>query len=132
MANRLFHRLQSSTREVKTISGIISILGAASAANNVVTLLTNTGDYVASVARTGTGQYTITLADSYVALVSATFTWMAATAIDLVPQIVSHDVVTAKTIVVKALAGATATDTANTVQHYLMFDLKLKNTSVKN
>lgn len=70
------------------------------------------GSLVSSVARTGVGQYTVTLADTYNAEMSVNFSYLAATAVDLVPQIKSVDVVTAKTIVVSLLAAATPTEVA--------------------
>lgn len=130
MANRLTHNLQSLSRDVKEIQGTIKVVGAASAANNVVTM--ETGGYgVASVARSGAGEYTITLEDAWIALESANITLQAATAIDLVPQIKSTDVVSAKTIVFSTLAAAVPTDTANTITHRFHFSLKLKNSSVR-
>ena len=66
----------------------------------------------ASAARTGVGEYTVTLTDAYQAVLSCQLTVMAATAVDLVPQIKSVDVVSAKTVVFRTLAGATATEVA--------------------
>lgn len=82
----------------------------------------------ASVARTAAGEYTITLDAPYNALVSAGFEIQAATAVDLVPQMKSNDVVTAKTVVIRLLAGATATDPSAIL--VVNVDLFLRNSSV--
>ena len=66
----------------------------------------------ATVTRTGVGEYTITLADAFSALMSCNLTYQAATAVDLIPQVKSADVVSAQTIVFRMLAGATATEVA--------------------
>jgi len=80
------------------------------------------------VAKSATGQYTITLQDNYVGLISAQFTVGAATAVDLKPQLVSSDVVSAKTVIMKLLAVATATEpSAVTLVHFVLF---LRNSTV--
>lgn len=83
---------------------------------------------VASVVLTGVGEYTFTLSDKYSALESAQFQLLAATAVDLNPQIKSVDVTSAKTIVVRLLAGATATEIAAAAT--LFMALRLRNSSV--
>lgn len=66
----------------------------------------------ASVVRSGVGEYTVTLTDKFAALMDCQLTLEAATPVDLVPQIKSHDVSGAKTIVFSLLAGATPTEVA--------------------
>ena len=129
MANLGFNDVQSRTKAVKKICGRISILGNTTPANGTYTV--DRGDGVASVARTGAGEYTLTLTDTYRQLVGFALGIQAAAAIDLVPQMKSHDVVVAKTIVLNLLAGATPTDTANGVQQYLYFEFSLKNTDAR-
>lgn len=116
MANRNFDVMQALEKGVKVIAGSISI-----GSNAAVSSETIMG---ASVAKTGTGAYTITLEDAYPALLSCNLTVMAATAVDLVPQIVSADVVSAKTIVFKLLTGATATDPSAACKVQVMIVLK--------
>lgn len=65
-----------------------------------------------SIAVTSTGVYTITLQDSYTTLLGASLSIQRATAVDLMPQIVSADVTTAKTVVFRTIAGATETNLA--------------------
>lgn len=83
---------------------------------------------VSSVVQTGVGELTITMQDNYNALVSASFCMLAATAQDLVPQMKSQDVSSAKTVVVRLLTGATPTDP--TAAQTLYFQLMMRNSSV--
>lgn len=87
-----------------------------------------TGKHVASFARTGAGDYLITLQDKFVSLVGVHAQILSATAQDLVPQIVAETVSTNKTIRVKTLAVAAATDAAQDCA--LFVTLYLKNSSV--
>lgn len=134
---------------VSTVTQVRTALQAASAATAlVVTTGTNSSTVVtasalpllggidgvasssilgATAAQTGVGEFTITLADTYNALVSAHFQLLAATAADLVPQMKSVDVTSAKTVVVRLLTGATATDPAAAQTLYV--SLFLRNSS---
>lgn len=120
MANRNFNSVQALSKKVVELGGIISIAADASVSGETI--------LGASVAKTGTGQYTITLEDSYPELLACNLTLAAATAVNLVPQIVSADVVSAKTIVFKLLAVATATDPSAVCKVHV--SLKLKNSGV--
>lgn len=122
MANRNFSRVQALNHEVKLIAGSFSIAASGGAATKLQGL-----GY--SVAKSGTGQYTITLEDAYVAMLSATATVKAATAVDLVAQVASYDVTSAKTVVVKLLAGASATEPSAVTEVHFM--LALRNSSVQ-
>lgn len=82
----------------------------------------------ASVAQSGVGEYTITLADSYNALVSAGFQVVAATPVDLIPQIKSQTIGSTNIIVVRLLSGATPTDPSAALT--LECDIFLRNSSV--
>lgn len=83
---------------------------------------------VESFVRSGVGEYTLTLKDGYVAICSVNAQLQAATAVDLVPQIKSVDVVSAKTVVINLLAGATPTEVAAAARLYV--DVMLRNSSV--
>ena len=83
---------------------------------------------VASVSQTGVGEFTITLSDAYNAFMHGGFTLLSATAQDLVPQLKSVDVVTAKTVVVRLLTGGSATDPTSACTLYC--NLLLRNSSV--
>lgn len=80
-----------------------------------------------SVAKVATGIYELTLAESYVKLLSCIATVEAASAIDLKAQIKSADVVTTRKIQIRVLAVATDTDITNGKIHCLIM---LKNSSV--
>lgn len=95
-------------------------LAATPLAGGINGVASNTfGSLVSSAARTGVGEYTVTLAQPYNSENCINFQLMAATAVDLVPQLKSVDVVTAKTIVVRLLAGATATEVAAAATLYM-------------
>ena len=115
MANRNFSKVQGLNKELKLIAGSFSIAASGGAATKVTGL-----GY--SVAKSATGEYTITLEDQYDALISATATVQAATAVDLVAQIDNHDVTAATPVVVLNLnAAATPTEpSAVTVVNFLL------------
>jgi hypothetical protein len=91
---------------MKILAGTIT-LGSAS----VSTYDTLGGEI--TVARTGAGVYTITHASTYKALVSAHVSVMAASAADLVPQLVSYS---SKVLTIRTVAVATETDGASGVK----------------
>ena len=96
--------LYSKTKMLKLIQGVISIAADASVSSSTI--------IGAAVTKTGTGEYTITLSETYVAMMATNLTLEAASAVDLVPQVKSTDVSGAKTIVINLNAGATPTDPA--------------------
>lgn len=120
--NRLFEQfLFSFTKLLTSIHGQIGINASAA-------VIDSKSIRGATVTKSGTGQYTVTLDQKFNALMEVQLTLQAATAVDLVPQIVSHDVSGAKTIIFKLLAGATATDpSAACTVHFKAF---LRNSSV--
>lgn len=122
MANRNFSTVQALNRSVKIIAGSFSIAASGGAA----TKLQGRGW---SVAKSATGVYTITLEDSYTALLSACASVKAATAVDLVAQIKSHDVSSAKTVVIDLNAAATPTEPSAVTE--IHFVLMLRNSSVE-
>lgn len=81
-----------------------------------------------AITKTGTGEYTITLEDTYNKLLACNLTLSAATPVDLVPQVTSEDVDGAKTIVFSLCAAAVATDPSAATSVYI--SLKLKDSSV--
>lgn len=83
-----------------------------------------------TVAYTSTGLYTVTLTDSYPALVAAEFSLQMNAATDLKLQWGLIDVVTAKTLQIRALAVAALTDIAANANNRIYFKLLLRNTSV--
>jgi hypothetical protein len=79
-----------------------------------------------TVARTGTGQFTITFSDRYPKLISATATAQLATPADIVPQVGTYDA-TAKTLIVTLLAAAVATDVAVNANNRVNFRVLFSN-----
>ncbi len=86
----------------------------------------------ASVSRTDTGEYTLTLQDAYTAVRSVDAIWKRDTAEDIQFQVTSEAVATseAPTIVITALAGATPTDPSD--EGTIMVKVELKNSSVRD
>jgi len=121
MANRYLQQFYFSfVKKLTAVKGYVDIAADASvSASSVVGGV---------VTKTGTGEYTLTLTDKYNAIVNANLTLQAATAVDLVPQIVSQDVSGAKTVVFKLLTGATATNPAAVCRVYI--NLEMRNSSV--
>lgn len=74
---------------------------------------------VSSCSQTGVGEFTITFTDDYRSLAFAKFMVLKAVAQDLIPQIKSVDVSSAKTIVVRLLTGATPTDPTAAMTLYM-------------
>lgn len=113
--------LTISNHQVQIVAGAFSI----AASGGTPTILQGLGW---TVAKTTTGVYTITLADNYVALLAGLCTVAAATAIGLVAQIKSYDVVTTKTVVIDLNAGATPTEPSAVTE--IHFSLFLRNSTV--
>lgn len=122
MANRYMQQfLYSLTHMLTGIHGSINI---ASSTTGVSSVSLNG----ASAARTGVGEITITLTDKFPELLACDFKILSATAQDLVPQIKSETVASTKLIVVRLLAGSTATDPTSAITLYM--NAFLRNSSV--
>ena len=103
MSNRLYMQfLYSHTKMLTSVHGIIELSAAGAVVSETI--------QGATVAKTGTGEYTVTLDDKFNALMDVQLTLEAAVPVDLVPQILSTDVSGTKEIVFSLLAGATPTD----------------------
>jgi hypothetical protein len=122
MANRYMQQFYYSLTHMLT--GIHGSINIASGTTGVSSQSLNG----ATAARTGVGEITITLGDKYPELLACDFKVQAATAQDLVPQIKSVDVVTAKTIVVRLLTGASPADPASAIVLYM--NALLRNSSI--
>lgn len=90
-------------------TGTVMVDGYCNLSNSDSTVLSHTLA-LASIARTNTGEYTITLQDSWPSLKSCHVTPVLPTAKDIQPTVKSFDVLTAKTIVIVFLTGTTPTD----------------------
>lgn len=125
MANRNFTRSQVLNRGEVILCGSFAPNGA-SAVNAA-----STQGIGFSVARTSTGLFTITLQDSYVALLSAEVSLQLASGDDKVLQLGSIDVVTAKTVQVRVwdISGAAVADISADANNRIHFTLRLKNST---
>jgi len=123
MADRNFDFIQTLGKGRKIIAGSFLPNGASAIVADPLWL-----GY--SVARSGVGSYTITLTDSYVALISLSCSLQLNAVADLKLQWGAIDVVTAKTLVLNALAVATPTEIASNANNRIYFTLFLRNTTV--
>ena len=130
MASKIFYGVQAAQPSMKIIAGTFKPNGSSAIDNTA-----NAGTGF-TVERTGTGQYTVTLDESYPGLISAQATAALNTAADTYMQITgAHDVTTNKTIVFTALVtsgtgASTATDIAAHAHNHVHFCLFLRNTSL--
>lgn len=121
MANRTFNEPRALEKELITIVGRIPLSAAAAVGTKVGRGYT--------VAKTATGEYTVTLQDNYMALIGFSFTVIGTGTIVTVPELKSESVTTGSFIIktVTRSTGATA-DTA--VAFDLCFTAHLRNSSV--
>jgi hypothetical protein len=117
MASRNFGRYQALEKEVKSLFADVAI-----GATGAPTLTKGLG--VASIARTATGDYTITLDDKYVRLMHVSIMQVEADDEDLTFQVSSEDVDGAKTIGIICKAAATPADPSNGSRLLIRIDLK--------
>lgn len=117
MASRSFNRAQALEKEIKSIFCKLTF-----GASGAVTLTEGYG--VASAAKSGTGDYLITLQDKYVSLKFVEGILLKSTGEDIRIQLKSEDVNGAKTIAIYTLAGSSATNPSSGAVMYLKFDLK--------
>lgn len=120
MAARNWNRVQALEKETKHLYGKVTI-----GASGAPTLVQSLG--FASVVRNSAGNYTVTLQDKYVALMSVKVSYIAAVAEDLSFQVSAEAVKTAKTIGLLTLTGGVATDPAS--GDILLIEVVLKNSS---
>lgn len=114
MANSKFYQFNySKIPMLTTIAGTIGIN-----ADGSVGLVNIPG---AKVTKTNVGEYTVSLNETYNAVVAVIPMWQAAAAVNLVPQIKSVDLAVAKTVVIRMLVEATPTDpSAVSVLHVMI------------
>lgn len=122
MANASFFPLKSVLADSVILAGSFSIAASGGAATKISGLRY-------SVAKSATGEYTITLKDTWNQLVTSYFTIEAGTPVDLVAQLDNHSVSSLpSTVVVNLNSGSTPTEpSAVTVVHFV---LVLSNTRV--
>jgi len=128
MANRNFDFMQALGKGVKLVSGSFAPNGAGAVSSASVKGKGFT------VARTGVGVFTITLQDSYIALLSCSADLQLVAPDDKILQFGAIDVVTAKTIVLNVydISGAALADIAANAANRINFALILSNTQVNS
>lgn len=122
MANRYMQQFYNSLTH-----GLVGLHGSVNIASGTTGVSSQSLNGM-TAARTGVGEITLTLQDKFPELLAADFKVQAATAQDLVSQIKSVDVVTAKTIVVRLLTGAAPADPASAIVLYV--NVLLRNSSI--
>ena len=121
MANRTFNRKQSLEREIKELYAKITF-----GASGAPTLTTGHG--IASITKTDTGDYRLTLSDKYNSLKMAEGVLIKSTAEDITFAVKAEAVSTNKTIDFWTLAGATPTSPSSGA--VLLIKIEVKNSSV--
>lgn len=121
MANRSFNPTRALEKELITIAGRIP-LSAAAAVGTVV-------GRGFSVAKTATGEYTVTLQDAYNELISANFSVMGTGTIVTVPELKSQ-AVTSRTLIIKTVTRSTGATADTGVAFDILMSLKLRNSTV--
>lgn len=124
MAGRNFDDVQILGKKRVKIAGSFRPNGTGAVDNTL-----NTGIGF-SVVRDSAGVFTITLEDSFTALDSGQLTLAISAATDLTLQFGAVDVVTARTLVLRSLVAAVATDIASNAANRIHFELTLKNTNI--
>jgi len=124
MASRVFRNVQALNPELKIVTGSFTTNGSSDPDSD-----NNTGKGW-SVARTGTGELTVTLEDTYPALLSGNCTLALNAAGDSQVQFGAIDVVTAKTIVIRTITAGSAANIAANANNRVHFTLCLRNTDI--
>ena len=120
-----------------TATGTSSSTVATHAAQNLATGTDTTLNTTSSgtlqipmtIAQTGTGIFTITLADSYPALIGANITLQKTTGTDAMAQLISSDVTTAKTVVFRIISGGSNADLVTTDKMFITLELRNSSTN---
>lgn len=123
-ANRNFHRKQALETEVKEIYANVAI-GAAGAP----TLNASKSLGITSISRSSAGLYVITLNDSWPDLRYGHVEIVTPTAEDIVANLVSFSVTSAKTVTFRCTTAGVATDPAS--GDSLQVKLEMKNSTAK-
>ena len=121
MANRIFNPTRALEKELITIAGRIP-LSAAAAVGTVV-------GRGFSVAKTGTGLYTVTLEDAYNALIGFSLSVLGSGTVVTVPELSSQDV-GSRTLVIKTVTRSTGAAANTGVAFEIGMTLHLRNSTV--
>lgn len=116
MASRNFNRKQALEKEVKELYAKFTF-----GSSGAVTLTTGHG--IASVAKSGTGDYLVTLQDAYVSLKFVEGIFLKSTGEDIRIQL-KEEAVSSKTFSFLTLTGSSATNPSSGAVLYLKIELK--------
>lgn len=123
MANRYLQEfLATFVKKPVKIMGYIDL-----SSTGVPTIATGALLGVASVTKSGTGQYTLAIKDTYAQIMGADIQVQAAVPVDLTPQILSASG-PGKSLVFSLLTGATPTDVAAAARVFV--EITMRNSSV--
>ena len=124
MADLIFYDVQALNPHVKIIAGSFKPNGSSAVANT-----DNTGTGF-TVARSGTGSFTVTLDAKYPGLLSGQCSLALNAVADSKVQFGAIDVASAKTVVINVITTASAADIAANANNRIHFCLMLRNTSL--
>lgn len=122
MANRTFNPPRALEKELITIVGRIPLNSSAAVGTKVGRGFT--------VAKTGTGEYTVTLQDKYKALIGHSFGVIGSGTIVTVPELKSEDVAATGTFIIKTVTRSTGASADTAVAFDLCFTLHMRNSQV--
>lgn len=124
MANRTFNEPRALEKALITIVGRIPLSAAAAVGTKVGRGYT--------VAKTATGEYTVTLQDAYTALIGLSFTVIGSGTIVTTPELKSEQVATAAapSFIIKTVTRSTGATADTAVAFDLCFTAHLRNSSV--
>ena len=124
MAEKIFYDVQALNPHVKIIAGSFCPNGSSAVDND-----SNTGTGF-TVARSGTGSFTVTLDAIYPGLLSAQCSIALTAVADSKVQFGAIDVASGKTVVINVVTTASAADIAANANNRIHFCLFLRNTSL--
>jgi hypothetical protein len=122
MANRTFNPPRALEKELVTLVGKVAI-GADAAVGTKV-------GRGFSVAKTATGEYTVTLQDKYAELLGASFSVEGSGTIVVLPELKSEAVAASGSLIVKTTTKSTGATADTAVAFTLRITLHLRNSSV--
>lgn len=124
MAEKIFFDVQALNPNVKVVCGSFKPNGSSAVDND-----DNTGTGW-TVARGGTGSFTVTLGDKYPALLSGQCSLALNAAADSKVMFGAIDVASAKTVIINVITTASAADIAAHANNRIHFCLLLRNTDL--
>ena len=122
MADRVLRQIKAIDQDVVVLSFSFAPQGSSQPTGI-------TGRGVATITRTGAGDFLVTLQDVWPALLGAKMSIQMSTATDISPQLGDVDL-SAKTLVVRTIVAATETDIAADANNRVFVELTMRNGSV--